>query len=281
MQVAAGQTTAGDCISTNLKVAAEHIAVAKSHGAEMVALPECFALMAKHSAQLRDKAEVFGAGPIQDCVAELAVKHEIWIIAGSLPLKSDKPKSGQPNLAEPKRVFNSLLVYNSSGAVVARYDKMHLFDADLPDGERHRESDYTIPGDDFVVCESPAGKLGLSICYDVRFGELYRKLSTGGASIFIVPAAFAAATGRAHWQILLQARAIENACYVIAPAQVGKHPGGRTTHGHSMIIDPWGNIISHLASGPGVITADIDMQKLKTVRTRLPCHLHRRPQLFT
>ena len=228
--VAAIQTSSGDDIERNLDVIAGFVEAAKSEGAELVVLPECFALMPKNSEQLRRSAEVHGEGKIQDFMAQLSRRVKLWIIAGSLPLCSD----------DAARVFNSLLVYDDNGANVARYDKIHLFDVELSGGEHYRESDYTMPGGECVVQDTPAGAVGLTVCYDLRFPEMYRRLSAMGATCMVVPSAFTISTGIAHWAPLLRARAIENCCYVIAPAQVGIHGSGRQTYGHSLIIDPWG-----------------------------------------
>lgn len=276
-RIAAVQTTSGDDIARNLEAAAGYVAEAKAGGAELVALPECFALMARDKHQLRACAEEFGAGAIQDCLRQLARDAGVWLVAGGLPLQS----------ADESRVFNSLLVYDDTGDCRARYDKIHLFDIDLPGGaddpsggEQHRESDYTMPGRDCVVADSPAGALGLSVCYDLRFPELYRRLAAAGATVLLAPSAFTAPTGRAHWAALLRARAIENACYVVAPAQVGEHSNGRATYGHSLVVDPWGEVVAERAAGPGVVFADLDANRVRQVRAQLPSLSHRRADLF-
>ena len=268
--IAAIQTTSGDDIERNLDVIAGFVEAAKSEGAQLVVLPECFALMPKNSGQLRRSAEVHGEGKIQDFMAQLSRRVKLWIIAGSLPLRSD----------DAARVFNSLLVYDDNGANVARYDKIHLFDVELSGGEHYRESDYTMPGGECVVQDTPAGAVGLTVCYDLRFPEMYRRLSAMGATCMVVPSAFTVSTGIAHWAPLLRARAIENCCYVIAPAQVGIHGSGRQTYGHSLIIDPWGEIIAQRKTDPGLLFAEIDREKLERIRSQLPCLSHRRPDLF-
>ena len=276
--IAAVQATSGDDIDRNLEAVAGYVETAGSEGAELVALPECFALMPKGKRRLRACAEVHGEGgegKIQQFLARLARRVGVWIIAGTLPIRSD----------DPARIFNTLLVYDDHGANVARYDKIHLFDMALSEatvagGEAHRESDYTMPGDACVVQDTPAGAVGLTVCYDLRFPELYRKLSALGATSLVVPSAFTAATGAAHWTTLLRARAIENCCYVIAPAQTGRHSNGRQTYGHSLIIGPWGEVLAERKTAPGVLFAEIDGGKLERIRAQLPCLSHRRPDLF-
>lgn len=268
--IAAIQTTSGDDIERNLEAVAGHVETAAAEGAELVVLPECFALMPKTPRQLRACAEVHGEGKIQHFLKELSRRTGRWIIAGTLPLRS----------AERARTCNALLVYDDRGANVARYDKIHLFDVELPSGEQHRESDYTLAGSRCVVQDTPAGVVGLTVCYDLRFPELYRKLSALGATSMVVPSAFTVSTGAAHWMPLLRARAIENSCYVIAPAQVGAHSSGRQTYGHSVIIDPWGEVLAERAAAPGVLFAEIDHGKLERIRGQLPSLSHRRADLF-
>lgn len=269
-RIAAVQTTSGDRIDHNLAVAAGYVEEARAGGAQLVVFPECFALMAKGKSQLRACAEVYGDGKIQRFMRQLARRAGVWIIAGSVPLRSD----------DRERVFNTLLVYDDTGANRARYDKIHLFDIHLPNGEQHSESEYTMAGRECVAQQTPAGTLGLTVCYDLRFPEIYRRLSAMGATSLVVPSAFTVPTGGAHWAPLLRARAIENTCYVIAPAQVGKHSNGRTTYGHSLIIDPWGEVLAERRAAPGVLFADLDPGHLQRVRAQLPCLSHRRPDVF-
>lgn len=269
-RIAAVQTTSGDHIDRNLEAAAGYVEEARAGGAQLVVFPECFALMAKGKSQLRACAEVYGDGKIQRFMRQLARRAGVWIIAGSVPLRSD----------DRERVFNTLLVYDDTGANRARYDKIHLFDMHLPNGEQHRESEYTLAGGECVTQQTPAGTVGLTVCYDLRFPEIYRRLSAMGATSLVVPSAFTVPTGGAHWAPLLRARAIENTCYVIAPAQVGAHSNGRTTYGHSLIIDPWGEVLAERRAGPGVLFADLDPGHLRRVRAQLPCLSHRRPDLF-
>lgn len=272
-RIAALQTASGDDIARNLDAAAALVERAKAGGAAVAALPECFALMARDKNQLRASAEEFGRGAIQDFMRALARDAGIHIIAGSLPLKS----------ADESRVFNSLLVFDAAGDCRARYDKIHLFDIDMQSagGERHNESTYTMPGGACVTVDSPAGVLGLSVCYDLRFPELYRRLATAGATVLLVPSAFTAATGRAHWHALLRARAIENAAFVVAPAQVGAHANGRVTYGHTCVVDPWGEVLAARADeSPGVVFAELEHARLQQIRAQLPSLQHRRPDIF-
>lgn len=273
-RIAALQTASGDDIARNLDAVAAQVMQAKAGGATVAALPECFALMAQGNHQLRASAEAFGCGVIQDFMRALARETGLWLIAGSLPLQS----------ADESRVFNSLLVFDDAGDCRARYDKIHLFDIDLnaaDGGERHRESDYTMPGRECVTVDCPAGLLGLSVCYDLRFPELYRRLAAGGATVLLVPSAFTAPTGRAHWATLLRARAIENAAFVVAPAQVGAHANGRVTYGHSMVVDPWGEVLAERAEpSPGIIFADLEHARLRQIRAQLPSLQHRRADIF-
>jgi predicted amidohydrolase len=203
---------------------------------------------------------------VQDFLAATAARLGLWIIAGSVPIAR----------GAGERSAQACLVYDDAGKRVARYDKIHLFDVELPGrGESYRESSTMAPGNQVVTLDTPAGRLGLSICYDVRFPELYRRLQAAGAQWLIVPAAFTAASGEAHWEVLLRARAVENLCYLVASGQCGEHPSGRRTWGHSMIIDYWGRILAQLADGEGVITAALDLDAQADARTRFPALTHR------
>ena len=268
--IAAIQTTSSDDIDHNLETVAGFVESAKTEGAELVVLPECFALMQKSHAQLCACAETHGEGNIQDFLEQLSRELGIWIIAGTMPIRSN----------DPGRTFNTLLVYDDKGVNLARYDKIHLFDVELATGEHYRESDYTMPGSRCVAQDTPIGRVGLTVCYDLRFPELYRKLSAMGATSMVVPSAFTVSTGKVHWMPLLRARAIENSCYVIAPAQTGKHTSGRQTWGHSLIIDPWGDVIAKRKAAPGVLLGEIDNGKLERMRAQLPSLSHRRDELF-
>ena len=269
-RIAAVQTNSSDNITENLETITPYVQQAVDQGAEVIVLPECFGFMQKSRQQLLAVAETEGQGLIQDSVAELSQKYGVWIIAGSVPLKS----------SDPDKVTNTLIVTNNQGQQVDSYSKIFLFDIELSSGESYRESSYTLAGDRSVVVDTPLGKIGLSICYDLRFPELYRKLAACGAELLVVPSAFSATTGKDHWMPLLRARAIENMCYVIAPAQYGIHNQKRKTWGHTVIIDPWGQVLSELESGWGLIMAEIDMGKLESFRRQLPCLNHIREDLF-
>ena len=212
-------------------------------------------------------AEDDGRGPLQDKIARLADRLSLWIVAGTLPVRSE----------DPARPFASCCVYDSSGTRVARYDKMHLFDVDIPGhAENYRESVNTCAGHRPQLLQTPWGKLGLAVCYDLRFPELFRYLCGEGMEILALPAAFTRPTGLAHWEVLIRARAIESLCYVVAAAQTGHHPGGRQTFGHSMICDSWGNVLSEMQAEVGFIIAHPDIDQLQKIRQRFPAHEHGR-----
>ena len=256
------QMTSGDDVAANLRVAGQWLAEAKAGGAALAVLPENFALMPRNDAARRAAAEPDGHGPIQDFLAETAASLGMWIVGGTLPVSV--PGDSRPAACCP--------VYDAAGRRVARYDKIHLFDVDLPGrDERYRESDHIAPGSRVVVVDSPLGRLGLSVCYDMRFPELYRDMVAAGAEVFTVPAAFTAPTGRAHWEVLLRARAIENLCFVLAPAQGGIHPNGRETYGDSLIVDPWGRVLSRRPRGAGVVLATLDRGAQQATRVSFPC----------
>lgn len=264
VHVAALQTVSGPDVESNLRVADALIEQAVGQGAQVLALPEYFALLSSDEQAKVRACERPGDGPIQTFLAEAALRHGVWIVGGTVPLTADV--SG--------KVRNSVLVFDAQGRQAARYDKIHLFGFDSG-GERYDESRTIEAGADTVALDTPYGRMGLSVCYDLRFPELYRAL--GAPDMIFVPSAFTTTTGRAHWETLLRARAIENQCYVIAPAQGGEHPGGRRTWGHTMIIDPWGEVLGCRAEdGPGVLVADLDPQRLATVRQQLPALVHRR-----
>jgi len=262
-RIAAVQMVSVPKVEENLAAAARLIAQAAAQKARLVALPEYFCIMGRHE---RDKVAVRekdGEGPIQEFLSATAARHGIWLIGGSVPLdcgRSDK-------------VRNSCLVYDEAGRRVARYDKMHLFGLDL-DTERFDEANTIEPGAEPVAIDSPFGRIALSICYDVRFPELYRRL--GAVDLILVPSAFTATTGKAHWETLLRARAIENLAWVLAPAQGGRHPSGRETHGHSMMVDPWGGIRAVLPKGEGVVIAAVDPELQRKLRAGLPALDHRK-----
>jgi len=261
-KVAAVQMVSEPEVEANLLVAGELIARAAGEGAQLVALPEYFCILGLRD---RDKVvvrEEIGRGPIQDFLAEAAAKNKVWLVGGSAPLAC----------ADPDRVRNTCLVFDDSGGRVARYDKIHLFGFDSGT-ERFQESRSIEPGSEVVTLDSPFGTLGLSICYDMRFPEMYRRM--GAVDLILVPSSFTATTGKAHWELLLRARAVENQAYVLAPAQGGHHKNGRDTYGHSMIIDPWGKVLAVLESGAGVVSADIDLAEIARVRQSLPALTHR------
>jgi deaminated glutathione amidase len=264
--VAAVQMTSGNDPDANLATAERLLQLAAGRGARLAVLPENFSLMALRDADRRAHAETDGSGPVQAFLARTAARLGIWIIAGSVPIAQG---AGERNA-------QACLVYDAQGVRAARYDKIHLFDVELPDrAESYRESAHMAPGDTVVAVDTPAGRLGLSICYDLRFPELYRRLEAAGAQWLIVPAAFTAATGEAHWEPLLRARAIENLCYVVASAQCGTHPNGRKTWGHSLIVDYWGRILTQLPEGEGVVTAAIDLDAQAAARRKFPALAHR------
>ncbi len=265
-KIAVAQTSSGDIIQDNIDYASGLIAEAADQGAEAIFLPECFALMQTSRAQLRESAEVFGRGTIQSAIGEAAKNCGILVFAGTLPLRSK----------DSKRVFNSSLVFSPQGNVLARYDKIHLFDVRLDSGEKYLESAYTMAGDQLALVPTSWGMIGLSVCYDLRFPELYRELVQAGAEILLVPSAFSVTTGPAHWECLLRARAIENFCYVIAAAQVGKHPSGRSTYGHSLVIDPWGKVVAENKSSKGLVMAEIALNEVSRARRQMPSLAHRK-----
>ena len=262
LRVAAIQMASGPNVSANLAEAERLIQLAVDAGAKLVALPENFAIMGIKETDKVAVREHPGKGPIQKFLATQAKKHAIWLVGGSVPLECD----------DPDKVYNSSLVYDDKGKQVARYDKIHLFGLDLGN-EHYREENTIQPGDDVVVLDSPFGRIGLSICYDLRFPELYRAM--GDVDIILVPAAFTATTGKAHFETLIRARAIENLAYVIAPAQGGYHVSGRETHGDTMIVDPWGNVLDRLPRGSGVVVAGINRAYQASLRKSLPALKHR------
>jgi nitrilase len=260
---AAVQMTSGPDVAANLAAAGSLIDGAAEAGASVVLLPENFNFIGRRDADKRAIAESYGGGPTQDFLAAAARRHGLWIIGGTQPLKSE---------AADGRVTNTSLVYDATGRCVARYDKIHLFDVDVPGkpGETYRESTHVAPGRDVVLIDTPAGRVGLSVCYDMRFPELYRRLSAAGAEVLVMPAAFTVPTGRAHWEMLLRARAVENLCYVVAAAQSGVHPNGRETYGDSLIVDFWGRVLTRLPRGTGFVSAPIDREALNRVRADFP-----------
>lgn len=260
-RVAAVQMVSGPDVAENLATSDALIGEAVAQGARLVTLPEYFPLIADEQAKLRLR-ERDGDGPIQRFLADAARRHGIWLVGGTLPLFA----------SVEDKVRNSSLAFDPHGRRVARYDKIHLFG--FEQGTEHYDESLTIePGAEIVHFEAPFGNVGLSVCYDLRFPELYRAM--GEVALIVVPAAFTEPTGEAHWELLLRARAVENQCYVLAAAQGGEHPSGRRTWGDSMVIDPWGRVLARRAKGPGVVIADMDLDHMTDIRTRLPALRHR------
>ncbi|TSA21251.1 MAG: carbon-nitrogen hydrolase family protein [Betaproteobacteria bacterium] len=253
----------GPNVLANLDEAARLIEIAAKGGAKLIALPEYFAIMGVKDSDKVAVRETPGQGPIQEFLAKQAKQHKVWLIGGSIPLVCNNAK----------KVFNSCLVFNDKGQQVARYDKIHLFGLKLGN-ELYREEKTIQAGTEVVVVETPFGRIGLSICYDLRFPELYRAMKE--VDILVVPSAFTATTGKAHWETLVRARAIENLAYVIAPGQGGYHVSGRETHGDSMIVDPWGNVLDRLPRGSGVVIANLNPAYQRGLRDSLPALSHRR-----
>lgn len=262
VRVAAVQTVSGPDVAANLRVVAELVAAAADDGAKLVALPEYFALISAVETDKVRLRERDGEGPLQDFLRETAARHRVWLVGGTVPLVA----------ASDQKVRNTTLVYDDRGERVARYDKIHLFGFQRG-AERYDEAATIEPGREVVCFDSPAGRTGLSVCYDLRFPELFRAMAE--PDLIVLPAAFTHTTGRAHWEVLLRARAIENQCYVMAPAQGGCHPSGRVTWGHSMIVDPWGEILACREEGPGFVAADLHPDRIASVRASLPALEHR------
>lgn len=269
MRVAAIQMNSGPDVSANLELADQLLGEAAADGCVLAVLPENFALMPERGNDKAQYAEEPGVGPIQAFLSTAAARHELWIICGSMPLVSPALASG--------RVYGACPVYDDKGEMQALYRKIHLFDVDLVDKqESYRESNSMYPGDDVVTVATPIGHVGLTICYDLRFPEMFRQLVDAGATVFTVPAAFTATTGKAHWHTLLRARAIENLAYVIAPGQYGLHPDDRSTFGHSLICDPWGRILAEQEAGNCIVVADIDPDLPARLRSEFPALSNRR-----
>ena len=265
MQVAVIQMVSAPEVDVNLLRADALLAEAARRGAELAVLPEYFCLMGRAETDKIDARENSGSGPIQSFLADAALRHGLWLAGGSIPLATPAPD----------RVLNTTLVFDPRGQVRARYDKRHLF-AFQRDEERYAEADTIVPGTDIAAFDLNGLRIGLSICYDLRFPEHYRTLSDPDpCDLFLVPAAFTYTTGEKHWELLLRARAVENLAYVAASAQGGRHPNGRRTWGHSMIIDPWGEVLAMQSEGEGVVVASVDRDRLATVRASLPALQHR------
>ena len=260
-KVAAIQMTSSHIVADNLAAAGDLLREAKELGADIACLPENFSFIGLRDADKLQVAEPDGEGAVQAFLSDCARELKMWILGGTIVLRGDSNN----------RVANSSLLIDAAGKRVARYDKIHLFDVTIPGrDEQYRESTHVTPGRELIIADTPVGRLGLSVCYDMRFPELYRELVSQGAEWLAMPAAFTVPTGRAHWETLLRARAIENLCYVVAPAQTGTHTSGRETYGDSLIVDYWGQVLSRLAKGTGVITAEIDLAKEAETRARFP-----------
>ncbi len=268
-RVAVAQMTSSDELRGNLAEARELVRRAAGEGARLIVLPENVAMFGREAAKLavaeRFEPGVAPEGPIGEAMREASRETNAWVVWGGVPERHDGA-----------RVFNACVAVSPDGEVAARYRKVHLFDVSLADGSVYDESSSVAPGEDTVVVDTGAGRLGLSVCYDLRFPELYRALVDQGAELLCVPAAFTVPTGRDHWHVLLRARAIESQCYVLAAAQWGAHTNGRETYGHAMVVDPWGAVLSELPEGRGVITAEVDPERLAQVRANLPSLRHRR-----
>jgi len=264
MLIAALQMTSGADKAKNLDTAGRLIRKASKLGAQLVGLPENFAWMGPEAE--RDANAESLAGPTLSLLKSLAQELSVSIVAGSI-LEEGAPGS---------RLYNTSVLFGPEGQRLGVYRKIHLFDVEVGDGQMYRESAAVAPGEEVVVADSPVGKIGLSICYDLRFPELYRRHAEAGAVLLSVPAAFTLATGKDHWEVLLRARAIENQAYVLAPAQQGRHPKDRLTWGHAMVVDPWGLVTARCSEGEGVAVAELDLELLERVRKRLPALTHRR-----
>ncbi|KTD57914.1 carbon-nitrogen hydrolase family protein [Legionella shakespearei] len=262
-RVALVQMVSSANVAENLRQVEHFLLQAHEDQAKLVVLPENFAFMGLNETDKLKIAEDYGHGPIQDKISQLAKQLGIWIVAGTIPLKSGGTKARA-----------SSIVFDAQGMKVARYDKIHLFDVRVSEQESHQESLTIERGHELVVVDTPVGKIGLTVCYDLRFPELYQHLQSSGAQLFTVPSAFTAVTGLAHWETLLRARAIENLSYVLAPNQGGYHENGRNTHGHSMVVEPWGKVLAQKDTGAGVVIADIDLQRLQQLRRHFPCVDH-------
>lgn len=262
MKIAALQMVSAPDLASNLATAERLIDQAAAEGAQLVSLPEYFVQMGWRETDKFQIAEELGHGPIQDMLTAKARQHAVWVAGGSIPIKT----------LDPAKVTNTALLFNPQGEMVSRYDKMHLFS--YQDGTRHLDEGRTmVAGAAVVAADTPFGRIGMSICYDLRFPELYRAM--GRVDLILVPSAFTVPTGSAHWHVLLRARAIENQCYVLAAAQGGTHASGRQTYGHSMLIDPWGEVVAELPQGEGVVVGQMDPERLQSVRHNLQALQHR------
>lgn len=269
MSLAVLQMVSQDDVLANLAAARRLLEQAADAGTRLAVLPENFAAMGRRDTQALGRAEALGEGPILPCLRQAARDFGLWIVGGTLPL----PPAGRPEA----KVHACSLLFDEHGEQVARYDKLHLFDVEVTDNRGHyRESDDYAHGECLVVADTPVGRLGLTVCYDLRFPELYAALREAGAELISAPSAFTAVTGAAHWHVLVRARALETQCYLLAAGQGGRHPGPRETFGHSAIVDPWGRVLAEQAQGEAVLLAGRDAGEQTAIRQRMPVHRHRR-----
>lgn len=265
-RVACVQPSSGQDMAENIRAVSDLVRAARADGADLIATPENVALMEHRSAEVRAQAKPLESHPAREAFSALARETGAWLLLGSLGAAT-----------EGGRVANRSVLLDDQGAVVATYDKIHMFDVDLPSGQSYRESDEFRPGDQAVVAETPWAGLGMTVCYDLRFPQLYRALAHAGAEVVAIPAAFTKETGQAHWHVLNRARAIECGAFVIAPCMWGSHSGDRKTYGHSLIIDPWGEVLADAGEGVGYVTAEIDIAKVAKARNAIPALQHDRP----
>ncbi len=266
-KVGAVQMATGPNVNANLFEVERLIQEATDNGARLLVLPENFAFMGRRDGDQVAMCETDGDGPLQTFLARIAKEHGIWVVGGTIPMVAE----------DERKVRSACLIYNDEGQRIARYDKIHLFDVDLPGVDEHYQESATIEsGDDVVVVDSPFGRLGVAVCYDLRFPEMFRQMLDSGMELLVLPAAFTAITGKAHWETLVRARAVENLAYVVAAAQGGFHINGRETHGHSMIVDPWGTVLAQVPRGPGCICCAVDREFQDSVRRSFPALDHRR-----
>lgn len=269
-RIAAVQFSSLGTVDDNLKQAENYVIETVKSEAKCIVFPEEFITLGMTSAEKLVLAEPYQNGPLQSTLSEWAKRYNIWVIGGTLPIQSE----------DKSKYYSSCIVWDNSGKAIERYNKIHLFDVDISGSEAYRESDNVQAGKHISIVSTPFGKIGIAICYDVRFPELFRYFALKGVDIIVLPSAFTQPTGKAHWETLLRARAIENLCYLIAPNQVGVRLSGHGTYGHSMIIGPWGEILSSLNDEPGMIVADIDLEKMDSIRERFPVLKHHQPFLM-
>lgn len=267
LNAAAIQMCTGIDVTENLVSAEALVAQASEQGANLVVLPEYFPFMGEDLSAKLAIMEPAGNGRIQQAMSNWAKQYGVWLVGGSIPIISDIP--GKP--------FARCYVFNEQGKIVTHYDKIHMFDVQVDDNIQHyRESDYSLAGEGPVICDTPWGAMGIAVCYDIRFPELFRYYFEHNVSLVVLPSAFTVPTGRAHWEVLLRARAIENQCFMIAAAQSGLHENGRETWGHSMIVDPWGKIITEIESQTGAAVASLDMALIEQLAEKMPVKQHRK-----